>query len=362
MTYMLKHLFFLLCLAFNQPEKAIGIIPSDNFSFAMHSEASIERACRTKDSGCQCPPGPQGPIGLRGPQGPTGVTGFTGSTGPTGPRGSQGPQGASGNIGPTGPTGPTGNPGPTGATGATGQTGATGAAGPSAATGPAGPAGVIGPTGPTGPSGAPGGPTGVQGNTGPTGPTGPTGNAGSNNGATGPTGPTGPAGISGGAGTGGVGLGSFGYFLGSNTGPIPPGGFIPFGATSGSVATGGVTNPNPTTINITVAGDYMVYWLINYNPGPLTTGPGILVTVNGNPPLTLTLQEASTGNQFGTDHTVQLKGQILLQNLSAPANNQISLQYIDTLNSPGSLPLRNSFGTSPEQPAISASIIILRVN
>lgn len=371
---MLQHLFFLLCIASHPNSNAFEKNLFKKFFYIQNKEKaalSIEqnlshfnKIC-SKDSNCCCPTGPKGPVGPQGLQGPTGVTGFTGATGPTGPRGSQGPQGPSGSTGPTGPTGPSGNAGPTGASGVTGATGSTGAVGPSAGAGPTGPTGDIGPVGPTGPTGAGGGPTGPQGGTGATGPTGPAGISGSTGGATGPAGPTGPTGITGANGTGAIGLSAFGYFIGNSTGPVTAGNFIPFGQTQGVVAVGGINNTvNVTTITVSQTGDYMLYWMFTFVPNA-GVGTGILVTVNSNPPLTLTLQQAEVGIRNSVvDVTAQIKGQILLKNLSPPSNNGIQFQFIRTTvgGTPPNLSLVNSWGASPTQPAVSATVVILRVN
>ncbi len=350
---MQKHLLFLLFIAYNL--NATENTPS--FFFPNLVLTAIDRGCQ--DSNCKCPPGPQGPSGSQGAQGPSGPVGFTGVTGPTGPRGSQGPQGSGGTIGPSGPTGPTGDAGPTGANGSTGATGVTGPTGLSPGIGATGPSGVIGITGPTGPTGPGGGPSGAPGDTGATGPTGPSGLAGSTAGATGPIGPTGPTGTTGAGGTAGIGLAGFGYFYGSSTGPVVPGSFITFGQTSGAVSNGGISNSSPTAITVTQTGDYMVYWLINYDPNS-SQGNGILVTIGASPPVTLSLQQATIGVIRPLDETMmQINGQILLS--IVPPNNTISLQFIDTLDSPPNLNTVNFWGTSPTQPAVSASIIILRV-
>ena len=125
---------------------------------------------------------------------------------------------------------------PNGVTGITGPTGATGATGSTGPTGPTGATGVTGITGPTGPTGA----TGATGITGPIGPTG----------ITGPQGATGPSTLS-----------EYAYIYNLTSQSIAVEGDIPF-STNGIIV-GGITHiPGTTTIQLTNAGDYAVWFYV----------------------------------------------------------------------------------------------------
>lgn len=153
-----------------------------------------------------------------------------------------GATGATGNTGVTGATGPTGaGTGVTGATGATGSTGATGATG------------NTGTTGSTGPTGA-----GATGNTGVTGATGPTG---AGTGVTGATGITGATGA-----TGATGSFSSAYIsvFSTSAQTVTVGRPVAF---NGIAISSNITFTGPSTLTITVPGDY------HFEFGVLLIGP-----------------------------------------------------------------------------------------
>lgn len=314
-----------------------------------------QAAC-SESSNCCCPSGPSGPSGPIGPKGPTGPTGFRGPTGPTGPRGSQGPQGPNGTTGPIGPTGPTGHIGPTGPIGSTGLRGPTGPTGPAAIPGPTGQTGDTGPKGPTGPPGAPGGATGPIGPTGPSGMTGPTGPPGTQNGATGPQGPRGPNGPTGPNGTFGLGLDTYGFFFSNSVGPVTAATNLPFDNGSGINV---VLNGTNDGVVVGPIGQYMVFWMFSLQPNFPSKGNGIEILLNGAPPPPGSVNFASVGTHFlDQDPNCQMKGQFLVK--TTTLNATIQLQFINA-QSPPPITLVNFWG-NPTAPAISTSIIILRVD
>ncbi len=176
-------------------------------------------------------------------------------------RGPAGPQGPIGNTGPTGPIGPAGPAGPQG------PVGNTGPAGPIGNTGPAGPQGPVGNTGPIGPAG----PQGPIGNTGPAGPAGP------------------PANLP---------QPQYGYVYNKSAQVVPIEADVTFD--TNGITTPGITHaPGTSQIDITVTGDYVVFFSIS------TVEPGqFALFVNGAP-----IMGAVYGSGAGTQ---QNSGQTML--------------------------------------------------
>lgn len=327
--------------------------------FQFNPILTSKTTCKPKNE-CFCPTGPTGQQGPRGHIGMEGPSGSQGPTGPTGPIGLTGPTGLQGITGPQGHVGPTGATGPTGPSGPTGPIGPRGPAGPSGgigATGPRGPTGMTGATGPTGMSGGARGPTGA---TGPLGPTGPQGPSGPSGGMTGPTGPTGPTGLTGATGIAGFGLKAYGYFGILTSSTVAAGNDIPFSSTFkvGPPAGGSPPTLVGNKVQVNVAGDYFVDWLVNFQEHS-TDGYGFDLTVGPSaiPNTAYSVHVNDTANRG-----YQIQGQAILTGLAAL--DQIAVRLSPSGGIVAPLTLTNTFGVGflGATFCISASITVIKLN